>query len=141
FIPLATQDNIIRDNKMRTYSQQDENPKKGNNFYRIKLVLDNGKVHYSKIKSLNLDSDPNPIALYPNPAFEEIFLNMEGYQGKACHIMIHNNLGQLVMEQSIEQVQTTELKIPLNDFIAGSYAVRIQIQGQAGVTKSFVVIK
>ena len=141
FEPIGTQECNHLDNKMRTYRSLDANPEKGINYYRIQLVLDNEEVIFSEIQTSQLNHQPNEIELYPNPASEEIFLNLRAYIGKSGQVMVVNTFGKVLLKQSIKEIDPSPYNLPIQNLSAGSYIIRIHIEGQKSISKTFVVIK
>ena len=61
-----------------------------------------------------------PIALYPNPAHDEVFLEAQGIR----HVKIYNMQGQCVIERNVDACD--RLVLPLQGLGAGLYLIEAQ---------------
>ena len=138
FTPIAESNNKGVNTEMKAYSEMDSRPEEGTNLYRVKLILNNGEVMYSEIKTAEMGHDPNAISLYPNPAVEEVFINLKQYQGENAHIMLANSFGQVLYQTKLENIQESAFMIPVNTYDAGHYTVSIKVDGKRRINKTFV---
>ena len=141
FTPIAESENKRRDNETKAYSEIDTQPEEGRNMYRIKLVLENGEIMYSEVKSADFGYNPNTINLYPNPTVEEVFINLKDYQGKNAHIMLSNSFGQVLYQTNLEDIHESNFRISLSGYDAGQYNMSIKIEGRSRINKPFIVTK
>ncbi len=80
-------------NTLHTYHFTDLKPETGLNYYRLKMLDQDGHFEYSKIILLDFDAVRPVISLSPNPGQNLVHL----YTGqKTGNIMIFNSLGDLV---------------------------------------------
>ena len=61
-----------------------------------------------------------PIALYPNPAHDEVFIEAEGIR----HVKVYNMQGQCVIERNVDACD--RLVLPLQGLGAGLYLIEAQ---------------
>ncbi len=103
-IVAPTQNN----NSASVYNWLDEKPFKGNNFYRIKSVSDNGRIQYSSIVKVFIDNDKKgiivPASQPDNGVINFTFVNMPAGDYK---VRLLTSLGQLLAAKKIEHKQGT----------------------------------
>lgn len=100
----------------QNYSFTDKAPLKGNNYYRLKQLDNDGKFTYtSSILHLKNSFLINKLITYPNPVKEQ--LTLSGIIGTNS-IKIYNNLGKIV--KYIPVVSTTMI-IDISNFSNGIY--------------------
>ncbi len=97
-----------------TYLGTDESPAAGTNYYRLKIVDNNGKYTYSQVIKIQIAAQKSSISIYPNPITDGIirlqFLNQP--KGK-YNIRLMNNLGQLIMQRQMV-FQEENFTVPIN---------------------------
>jgi hypothetical protein len=89
----------------RTYSFIDEKPELGINYYRLKIVDNDGKTAYSKIITLEKAHILRGIKIYPNPATDILYV--DNAEGKTVDII--NPLGQVVL--SVQNAHNSTINI------------------------------
>ncbi|MBI3500764.1 MAG: T9SS type A sorting domain-containing protein [Bacteroidetes bacterium] len=122
------------------YSAQDENPYGGVSYYRLKETDSNGNFSYSKIVSVNLQSE-NAVSVYPNPASEIIHVTISESMGKESMLSIRDVLGkEHYTAKTIPQSENETLSIPVeNKFPAGIYFVTVSNMDKTSEEK--IIIK
>ena len=90
-----------------------------------------------------LDSQIESIgfSIYPNPATNEVTLNLSKVSGKSINFRIYNQLAAIVKKGKIDASQGTAFRIDLQDIENGLYLVQIQVEGQVHITKKLLVNK
>lgn len=87
----------------RSYRQTDFSPVSGPNHYRVKLLMTDGSIAYSRMVTVQLDAQAGELKVYPNPVQQyEIrmqFVNME--RGR-YHARLFDTKGQLVCSRPLE---------------------------------------
>ncbi len=98
------------------------------NYYRIKEVLPNGKVNYSYIKSIILNSD-NDISVYPIPAIQtlQVACNSSWLNQKAI-IKLYSIDGRAVLQRNVEALSSVET-IDISKVSNGTYSLYMYING------------
>ncbi len=112
---------------------KDFKPSIGNNFYRLKIVNNNGSIEYSNVVILKR-SDKFLFTISPNPAvgFAEVQISSED-KGNYT-IVLHNNNGQQVLTKNISVnsgIATTRLD--LSTLAKGIYSVSVYDRAQTKV--------
>ncbi|MGZ8550673.1 MAG: M14 family zinc carboxypeptidase, partial [Chitinophagaceae bacterium] len=78
----------------------DEKPVAGNNYYRIKMVQDDGNALYSRI--VNVVYDPAfTVSLYPNPAREKLNVLIKAEKAENVTLKISDLLGRQVFSRRV----------------------------------------
>ena len=119
-------------NDARTFQEQDNEPKEGSNFYRIRFRLAAGEVVYSEVRRVDF-SAMKGFEIFPNPASDLLNVYIERFEGKEVDLIIVNILGEVVYQQHIDEVQELVVKVPLDPgkFRDGIYAVSVIHKGRA----------
>ena len=76
--------------------------------------------------------------IFPNPTNQEAFINLADYQGKQVQLIIQNQVGQIVYQLPISEVQDTYQRIPADEFSTGLYF--ITLQSEAGRVSGKLVV-
>ncbi|MCB9265066.1 MAG: T9SS type A sorting domain-containing protein [Lewinellaceae bacterium] len=79
------------------------------------------------------------ITLFPNPAQDEINVKLEGFTGDKANILIHNSLGQLMMERRIDQVEMPVEQFNVSQLQSGMYFLTVKVEGKGNFTEKFMV--
>lgn len=84
------------------YNWTDNNPVTGENYYRICGIGSNGTIQYSKIIKINISSSAIPIAIFPNPAKNNVIgLRMNDLATGNYQVHIINASGQVIQSTMI----------------------------------------
>ena len=94
---FITLQNINSRNQANTanYSSSDQHPNKGVNYYRLKMIANDGRVTYSKIAAVHFSSGKN-VVLYPNPWIKGTELNITNLNGDLIMVDYYSPGGQLL---------------------------------------------
>lgn len=115
----------LYENPYGSYSRYVRNK---NNYYRLKIMQDNGSFSYTRTLFLNNNSATKTILLSPPIAIQNssLALYCNGYQNQFLDIKIYNQDGVLVQERT-QFVFSSEMTVGLdiNGFGAGMYFVKI----------------
>jgi hypothetical protein len=112
-----------------TYSYMDNEPFKGNNFYRLKQVDKEGHTTYSNIVSVNFENAVES-RVYPNPVLN--ILNIDGLIASINHLSIIDAHGKVVANATTTAAHYT---INVQKLPKGVYYLRIEGNGQMSTTK------
>ncbi len=139
FEPIETINSTKQANEEQV-STYDLKPEEGDNNYRIKLVLLDGSVHYSEVKTVNFNK-LNDIKIFPNPTEDEINISLKGYANKHIDFTLYDMQGKPIHAEHIDALQSNVHTIILKQKAnAGQYMLRIKAQGKRDVIK-LVTIK
>ncbi len=87
----------------------------------------------------NTAAEPIGFSVYPNPATNEVILNLSKVKGAQVKFRIYNQLASIIKEGKIDITQEAVLRVNLQDVEDGLYLVQIQAEGQAPITKKLIV--
>lgn len=114
------------------YIEYDRQPMWGRNYYRLKMIDQDGSFAYSRIISL-LDGQ-NDVAIYPNPGANRLFVKDIDFSSVTAVSVINTN-GQVVFQSKT----LTEQGIDLSNFANGIYSVEIRKNTGATLIRKLVV--
>lgn len=115
------------------YEWVDEMPATAINYYRLKIVENDGLIQYSKIRAVAFDHESMAVQVQPNPFREGLTINLEAVEQQVVDLIVVNALGQLVYNQKyVLGVGRNLLEIEdTNYWAAGCYIVTIKGEHQA----------
>lgn len=132
--------NKVWTEKLEYHQTTDLVPVKGFNYYRVKEVYLDGSHAYTDVKQVGFFADLEKLAVYPNPAQQQLNFNLKPIVGKAAKVNIINTFGQVVQHIDLGIIAQQNVQIELNKAISnGFYQVHIEIEGQKTVTKKLMV--
>jgi hypothetical protein len=103
------------------YSFNDDNPKEGISYYRLKQTDLDGKYKYSDVISVSCNQiRPENIIVYPNPASNNVTIELPG-NDQTFPLEIINARGQIIYSGTI----TNKINLPTNELISGIYFIKI----------------
>jgi hypothetical protein len=113
---------------------------KGLVYYRLKMVDKDQEERYSSVIVVRSNDENTELALYPNPAVNELRVTVAStWQGKEVIFNIYNNYGLLVKNKRNAVASQTET-MNVTDLPAGIYIVKVSSGGE-GVTRQFIKSK
>lgn len=112
-------------------------------YYRLKQVDYDGTDAYSKIEncSCNEGEGIEIISLYPNPSDGEVNIFIYSSEGGKLSLKIYDSIGRLVLDDTINVIQGTNLVSNVIDEISGKYFISASINNGKYYDYSSVVIK
>jgi hypothetical protein len=123
-------------NEKINYYYIDNQALEGENVYRIKLVtLDATETKSSKNIVLNFNQITE-FALFPNPAFEYIDVDLASYLDKKVTLSVVDVLGHIFKNKTIEKAEKIQ-RVDLDNVPDGQYILRIQTEGKRDVLRMF----
>jgi hypothetical protein len=103
------------------YSFNDDNPKEGISYYRLKQTDLDGKYKYSDVISVSCNQIRSEnIIVYPNPASNNVTIELPG-NDQTFPLEIINARGQIIYSGTI----TNKINLPTNELISGIYFIKI----------------
>jgi len=119
----------------------DEAPELGANYYRLKEVFEDGNISYSSIKAVNFEVDLEAISIFPNPAQNELFVDLNAYQGQEGHMIISNQLGQIMEEITYDEIPSDVIRLDFSKYTHGLYFIQTKIDRSEYVATKVLVSK
>lgn len=114
------------------YDYTDHQPARGWNYYRLKIVEDNG-VRYSPTRRVFIGSN-GIFTLYPNPAVDFIYVVLPVAGNGSSSLNLIDNKGRIL---STRKPQSTTVRLSLSGLPAGVYHIRYQAGGNV-YSRSFI---
>ena len=130
---------------LQAFSYIDQNLIDGDNFYRLKTVYQNAinssgaNFQYSEVVKVRYER-PDAYAVFPNPATEDVSIDLSGANGKPVDITIISLLGKVVKQERIS-TPSVSYQVELDNIESGQYFIRIQPQGKRVVMKKLMIMK
>ncbi|UAY50709.1 hypothetical protein [Ferruginibacter albus] len=110
------------------YNWTDNMAIKGDNYYRIKSIGNDGKVEYSQVMNISIGIQAPDIAIYPNPVSgNSIGLKFTNMPSGKYQVNVINQLGQIVLTDNITHAGGNATQtVPVNKNITkGLYRLEI----------------
>ncbi|HYF29923.1 MAG TPA: T9SS type A sorting domain-containing protein [Chitinophagaceae bacterium] len=125
-----------------SYAFQDLNPAIGYNYYRLKIIDEDGKYDHSIIVIINTKKDGKlSVTIYPNPTPNNVVsLNINGRIEGNCRIDVVDMNGKQVMQRNLGNMQADSYTTTLNlgNIQKGTYFIKLAI-GDKLLTHRIVV--
>jgi hypothetical protein len=101
FSSIGTVAGHLNSSTNQLYNFTDNSPADGDNYYRLKMVDQDGKFSYSKVVKVTFNL--SALSLYPNPAKDRVYLknNMLFTNGGQILVEMINPLGQQILNVSL----------------------------------------
>jgi hypothetical protein len=119
-----------------------------NAFFTFKLTNETAcnALNYSKSNSYeSIDVQQNAdFNIFPNPAREEIFLDLKDFENQPIEITVSDVAGKAVLNQTIQNTTTLSFRrnrLDISRLQNGTYFVHIQIVGQRSMARTFYILK
>lgn len=113
------------DRAIAAYKYIDEAPLAGYNYYRIHQIDYVGEHHYSYIRALKFDDLGAMVLVYPNPAHQQLIVELPLLEKGQFSIAITDVLGRQLAETKVAQGETKHM-VNTEKLAAGTYVLRIQ---------------
>ncbi len=140
FEPMTLQESRGGAN-VELYEDYDFEPATGDNYYRLRLDLVDGRTEYSDVKTINY-AKLGTLSIFPNPANSFTKLSMEDFIGqKDVTITLFNSFGHQVKLYQVGEVYSKYYQMDLRDIQEGHYVVWVNIPGKRPVAKQLMVGK
>ena len=123
-----------------TFSSLDETPQYSANYYRLKIVENDGQVTYSPIRSVNLAlGKKTDFIIYPNPTKNILNIKFNTPISQTVDFELINTLGQIVYSYRLEAKEgENNTSFITSSFPDGSYILRIK-QGNSTIVEKVML--
>jgi Secretion system C-terminal sorting domain len=138
FESLEFRDINKREKDLPLFIFRDVLPQGGDNFYRVKQVTEEYGEISTPVRKLNF-REPGTIAVFPNPASDELHVDLSMYQGKNVDLYIFNEVGQLMIQKEVEKISKDPINIDLTKLVDGNYQIHIAVEGKRSMSRKFIV--
>jgi hypothetical protein len=116
----------FNESKATEYDFTDFDPQDGDNVYRVKQVVPQQVARVSEVRKLTFDA-VDIVNLFPNPAIDEVNLDLSSYLGRKADISIFSYSGQLMLQQKVDKIGSQPVKLLLDRIETGQYQIRIKV--------------
>ncbi len=109
------------------FNYSDANPLKGMNYYRLKMLDDNGKVTYSSIVALlNAAKGFEIVSIAPNPVVgDQLNLNIASSKSEKIDLQLYDMQGRMISRHTISVIAGfSSIKLNVAQLAAGTYSLR-----------------
>jgi hypothetical protein len=129
----------VKATQSNNYNAMDAKPMNGTNYYRLKLIDNNGKYSYSSVQSVYFSVKGTVgFSCYPNPSKNNINVALETITSKAASIELTDNLGRVVKSIVISnQNSNSNVSINTTNLNKGAYFLVLK---DGTFTKSSTII-
>lgn len=118
----------------RHYTFTDSSPLAGVNYYRLKMIDQDGTFTYSRLEQVTVPHDA--LFVFPNPVGDQ--LNIQGVsQEDLQSVEIVDGAGKIVYRQ--DQIRSTQFHLPALN--AGTYLVKLTLRSGQTTTKKIMIGK
>lgn len=111
-------------NIRRQYKAVDAQPLAGTALYRIKSIDLDGSVTYSAVQQLTAQATALQAKLYPNPASQQVFVQLANATSFKGWLQISNNNGQVLLRRQVTS-SNGQVQVPIQQLSAGMYSVQL----------------
>lgn len=104
------------------YTFSDTKPFLGNNFYRLKMIDNDGRFTYSNVVSLRMEEESLKMTIYPNPADKKTTLMFNSTTSANYTLKFSDESGKVIKQiNGISNLGKNTVNISLQDFMPGVY--------------------
>lgn len=131
--------NLRFENNMVSHQTWDEAPQKGQNYYRLRQVFNDGSFVLSPVQKVVYGFDLDEFFVFPNPVREELNINLRGLEGATIEVNIFNALGHPIKLIQLEQIEKRVESLDVSDWVNGVYHLTLKVEGGKLETRRFVL--
>lgn len=119
----------------RNYAFTHRNTAAGNNFYRLKIIDDNGSFAYSPIVKLNFTAKRN-IRIYPSVTNDNLNIELNAAKQEAVTVLVLDHTGRLLSSKKVQlaagynKIDYTAAHLP-----AGEYIVKLLSESENRIAR------
>ena len=108
--------------------------------YNASLDQQEATNHESSLQKIE-EAHPNCFALFPNPTYDQLQLELKEYIGQSAEVMISNSQGQPVHQSRIDRISRDATRFDVSTYPSGIYMVTIRIPDKPPMTQCFVIVR
>ncbi len=95
-------------------------------YYRLKMLDKDGQFTYSPIRQININHSTFNIALFPNPAKDNMQLQIESDKQKTINLQVVSQDGKIVLSKDVTVQQGVSLQnINISKLASGHYFLKV----------------
>jgi Secretion system C-terminal sorting domain len=127
-------------NTLRNYSFTDHDPQTGVNFYQLEEYDLDGHFTKSKVISISFEPVSNSISIYPNPAHDMVYFEINSSISEKAECKIIDPTGRLVIENPLQlKPGSNHFGIPISILASSTYFIHIEFN--SGKKFAFPILK
>lgn len=126
------------DDTPRAYRAHDVHPLEGSNYYRIQIRHLDGTMSFSPVRKVVFRQLPR-LALYPNPAAEQVRIFTGDWAGKPARIALIDSKGHILIDRQTDALRADYEALDLRALPAGSYVVHVMVEGHRPISAPLIV--
>lgn len=104
-------------------------------FYRLQMNDKDGKINYSQVQAVRLNTSSLIIKTYPNPVHNELTIIFGNLSSKASLLKITDVNGKQVYLQKIGNPNSPLQNIDVSDFAKGTYFIQVILGKETHISK------
>lgn len=121
---------------MLNYRFEDQKPLPGLNYYRLRMIDQNGAESYSAVVDVVVEGQGLKLLAYPNPNNSILHIHATGYPGQTAVLTLYSVDGKRVWERTVELGQAPyKYDMQVCDFSSGVYLLKLKQGNQEEVRK------
>lgn len=117
------------------YTFTDQQPNRGLNYYRLKIVDLDGSFEHSNIRSLTFEGTPLDLTVYPNPVSDKFSIRV-GAREKISKVELFDSNGRRAI---VNDRYTAGESIPAKGLSAGTYVLKVTMSNGALEVRKIVI--
>jgi len=99
-------------------------PVAGINYYRLKMIDNDGRFTYSPVVKINVNIFSSGISIYPNPVNDLLKLNLQALKNETILFQLHQADGKVIAKKSFNLINgTNNLNWNVTAIAAGNYFI------------------
>ena len=118
-----------------------DRPAVGENHYQIRINFVNGDNDFSEYEKIRLAESTKPITIAPNPAKEELRVNLSNFRSVGLQYFVMDTQGKEWSRGHYDERHLDSETIDLSAYRNGIYFIYIKPDNQKGFSEQFVVMK
>ncbi len=119
---------VVKANSMNgQYSYADNSPLTTAHslYYRLKMLDKDGQFTYSPIRQININHSSLTIVIFPNPAKDNLQLQLESEKQKTINLQVVSQDGKVLLSKQVIVLQGTSLQnINISKLVSGHYFLK-----------------
>ena len=130
---------IQQNTEPRSFYFEDKKPPAGENYYRLKIVSNNGDIEFSLAVMIIIASPKESWIMYPVPVTDMLTLDYRGVEPikGVINIFIFQSSGRVLTKLRCSSLNKV-IQIPVSNLGRGIYDIRIIVEGNIVWNQRFV---
>ena len=81
------------------------------------------------------------VEVYPNPAFQNLNVNLSSYAGQKGQLILINGMGQRASNFTVDQLDSSPVTLDVSNLVGGFYYLQVVIDGELKDMQKVIVEK